>query len=95
MTDNRFLSDIKKSVEILRQNYQDLIPEIRKDITKIITDKETSTKKIEKILDTLLDSMPLGYGDQEFKRLNKYYQKINPEYSGEYDKFYKEIHNEL
>lgn len=47
------------------------------DIDAIIRSKEQSPSKIENLLDTLLSTMHLGLGEQEFLKLNKYYATFN------------------
>jgi len=64
---------------------------IREDIDDIINNNITSEKKIEGLLDRLLDCCCLGIGEDEFKRLNNYYAAINKENADFYQRSYQEI----
>ena len=78
----------------LRANMESNIPLLEMKIDLIIESKEISPKKIEGLLDILLDYMYAGVGEDQFKKLNSYYSSFNPEYSAEYDKFYHELLSE-
>lgn len=89
MKDNS-LDDIVKMTRHLQSQMKESLTYIRREINFIIKSKSTYGRNIEKILDTLLDYSYLGIGEKEFKRLNKYYSTIDPEYSKRYDEFYNE-----
>lgn len=65
-------------------------PSVRKSINEIIHSKTISGPLIEKVLDDLLGYVPHGFGEKEFKRLNRYYAKINPEAADLYERYFKE-----
>lgn len=89
---------IKSIVETTKQLMQLIehtaMPVLRVEIDAIVSGGDSSEREIERILDQLLNYIPLGYGEKEFKRLNAYYAKINPDYSRAYDGFYRELFEE-
>ncbi len=77
-------------IRSLRKEVRATLPFVREEIDGLIRNKETSTPQIEKTLDLLLSFISLGYGAEEFQRLNAYYYTINPEYSDKYGRIFKE-----
>jgi hypothetical protein len=75
----------------LKKDIEFNIPIIDTEIDSMIKNKEKSSQNIEKMLDTLLDYLSLGVGEDQFIKLNSYYRSICPEYSAEYNGFYQEI----
>lgn len=75
----------------LKKRMESNIPVLEKEIDLIIQNKEKNPKTIEYILDTLLDYMNLGVGEDQFRKLNSYYSSFCSENSAEYDKFYHDI----
>ena len=67
---------------------------IREDLEEIIENHNTSERRIEPVLDRLLDIMMLGVGEEEFTRLNNYYKFINPRNARFYENCYKEMAEE-
>ena len=65
------------------------MPRIRQDIEDIVKNHIDSKKQIEELLDTLLSYLSLGYGEEEFKRLNRYYATVNKRNSKAYSLLYK------
>ena len=63
---------------------------INNEIDDIIQKKNKPIRRIEDLLDTLLEYMNFGKGENEFKRLNSYYETFNPEDAKIYEKFYSE-----
>ncbi len=84
------LKDLKTRIDYLRKATSDLMPGIRKDIDYIKKNHVTSEKEIETLLDTILNFIELGYGEKEFKDLNKYYSTINKEHAEDYTEIYNE-----
>lgn len=82
---------IKEQIRGLNKLIESKIPDIRKNIDSIIKNNIKDRKEIESMLDILLDYAYQGYGKKEFKKLNKYYRKIHPRISKDYDKYYREI----
>lgn len=70
------------------------MPYLRKDIDFIIRNNVKSERKIESLLDRLLDYNGLGVGCDEFKMLNEYYKTVSPTNSSEYSKIYDELYQE-
>ena len=84
------IKDITKLIKGFKKEIENIMPTIKQDIDHIISNHIEDVKEIENILDTLLDYLDLGYGEQEFKKLNKYYSTINKENSRFYSNFYNE-----
>jgi len=82
--------DFIKAILGVRDQAQASLPDIQAEIADIIGSKENSTKRIEHLLDRLLDFTRVGIGDNEFKELNDYYATANKENSKEYAGFYQE-----
>ncbi|MCX6710972.1 MAG: hypothetical protein NTZ02_02680 [Candidatus Woesearchaeota archaeon] len=82
---------IKEISKQISKQMESNIPSIDSEIDAIIRNKERSVKKIEGLLDTLLDYMNLGVGETEFKKLNAYYESFNKENADVYDGFYQEL----
>ena len=91
MKDSTLNSGLVKEIQKVRGMISDRIPYIKKDIENIIKNNIKSADKIERLLDELLNYGQLGFGEKEFKRLNKYYSLISKENSKSYDDFYKEM----
>ena len=83
--------DISKMITDLKDNIDISIPNLEKEIDFIISNKITSEKRIEKILDTLLDYSYFADVEKLFQNLNRYYFTVNEENSKCYDKFYNEL----
>ncbi|MEA3379176.1 MAG: hypothetical protein U9Q69_06110 [Nanoarchaeota archaeon] len=88
------IDDIIQMTQKLRDIMKSNVPLLEHEINSIINNQERSPKRIEWILDTLLDYLYMGVGKEQFKRLNSYYKSICLEFSAEYDKFYHEIIDE-
>lgn len=87
MLDNKLVESITK----VRKLVESAIPSVEKRIEEIIISKETSTERIEEVLDTLLSYIHLGYGEPQFKKLNDYYSSFNREGAEAYNSFYKDV----
>jgi hypothetical protein len=86
--------DIKHIInltEIVCERIKEMMPIIRKEINSIIINKNDSIKDIERIFDDLLNYINLGYGKDEFEKLNNYYATVHKENSEIYAGFYDEI----
>ncbi len=70
---------------------KDLEERIKPEIKKIVESRERSTKKIERILDTLLDYQLWNCGAIEFDQLITYYKTFNPEAAKSYEAIRKEL----
>jgi hypothetical protein len=88
------LEDLIEIIGALKKDMEANIPILNKEIDSIIKNKEKSPQKIEWVLDTLLDYVSMGIGENQFIELNSYYSSIHPKYSAEYDKYYHEIIDE-
>lgn len=92
MADNSF-GDLVLIIEKLRFQIRQVMPIIGQEIDTIIQNKVKSKKQIEFLLDSIMDYIPLGFGTDEFKRLNNYYRTFNTENALGYDRLYKQIFN--
>lgn len=89
------MEDLITRINNLRKEIvRGILPHIRTEVDNLIKNKETSIPQIERTLDTLLDFAFLGYGAEEFQRLNAYYQTVHPEYSEAYSRLFKEYFGE-
>ena len=86
MSDNliRIIKDAKNKME-------DSIPFFDKEIDRIIKNKNSEIREIEKLLDNLLDFGYMGIGKPQFDKLNKYYETLNLKNSNLYSKYYEEL----
>ncbi|MEK6809658.1 MAG: hypothetical protein AABY40_03215 [Nanoarchaeota archaeon] len=78
----------------LRKQIEKAMPSVRRSIDSIIKDEITSSRIIEQLLDQLLDYNSLGLAENEFKRLNRYYAKIDPENALFYEREFKKWQDE-
>jgi len=85
------MDKIKKSIEHLEMIVEQEMPTIRTEVSRMIEEKETSVKKIEAMLDTLLSLAYMGKGEQEFIMLNTYYSGINKANA----EFYSHSHHKI
>lgn len=83
------VTEIKELHRIIRRE----LPSIKRRSEEIINNKITSTQIIERELDSILNLLYLGFGTEEFQRLNEYYVTISKENAAEYMKFYEEVVN--
>lgn len=81
---------LKKEMQRLRKCAETAVPELSKQATYIIENGIREEYEIEKALDSLLNMMLLGYCEEDFMKLNKYYSSISPESSAFYDGLLKE-----
>ena len=70
------------------------MPGLRKEVESIIQYKTKSDNLIERTLDTLLDCMNMGLGEEEFNMLNKYYSTVNKSGYRFYQREYKKLKEE-
>ena len=85
---------IFEMIEGLRKQIEEIMPSVRESIDDIISNKISSAAAIEQVLDQLLDYTTLGFGEQEFKRLNQHYATINKENAAFYEREFKALQNE-
>lgn len=90
MLDDFMLDDIIRMTLELKKQMQSQLPIIDKQINTIIQTKEESPQVIESVLDILLDYSLMGVGDDQFKKLNKYYATFNFSNAATYTRFYEE-----
>jgi hypothetical protein len=86
--------EIKRGIKNLQKRVIMLLPSVKGIVSYLIEEKITSEQKIELTLDNILDFVQLGYGEEDFKRLNNYYYAINKESSKIYENFLKELTEE-
>ncbi len=88
------IEDILQMTRDIKNQMETNLPSINNEIDRIIKNKDTSTKRIEQLLDILLDYLHLGVGEPEFKRLNSYYTLFNEANANVYQGFYQELMEE-
>ena len=81
------IADLLPRIGELKRKVIQILPHVREDINRIISNRVQSTSEIERVLDTLLDYLPLGIGEQEFKLLNGYYATLNRQNAEIYDSY--------
>jgi len=84
------IDDIARMTGIIRKQMESNLPLITSEIDTIIVKNDRTIKRIEHLLDTLLDYMQLEVGESEFKKLNKYYESFNKKNADVYTGFYQE-----
>jgi len=82
---------ITDSIRKVRGTIEKQIPLIRTEVESMIEKKVMSDNIIENILDTLLDCMGMGLGEEEFKMLNQYYSSVNKRGYQFYQREYKKL----
>ena len=85
------LKDIVLISKRLKAQMEKNLPFIISEIDSIIINKDKSVKRIETLLDILLDYSQMDFGKKEFNRLNSYYASFNKENAEAYKQFYKEF----
>ena len=85
------LKDIVLISKRLKAQMEKNLPFIISEIDSIIINKDKSVKRIETLLDILLDYSQMDLGKKEFNRLNSYYASFNKENAEAYKQFYKEF----
>src|SRR3989344_5351479 len=71
------VASIGSSINSLQKQVKAVLPLISDEINGIVNQKIDDPKKIESILDQLLDFSMLGLGLEQFEKLNQYYSSIN------------------
>jgi hypothetical protein len=84
------IDDIVNTVSGIKRKMESALPAINSEIDVLIKADERSQRKIERILDILIDYAQLGVGKSEFEKLNSYYSLFNEENAGIYKRFYQE-----
>ena len=79
------MKDTLSKIYRIKKEASEIMPLIRDEIDRIISNRVTSESKIEEVLETLLNFSPLGIGTKEFKKLNSYYKTINKKYTEVYE----------
>ncbi len=82
---------IFEAIEGLNRKIEKIMPSVNESVESIIDNKVTSSITIERILDQLLDYATLGFGEEEFRRLNRYYATINKENAAFYEREFNEL----
>ena len=94
MAKNQNYELIFELIEGIRKQIETVMPPVNESIESIINNNITSSRAIERVLDQLLGYASLGFGKQEFKRLNQYYALINKENAAFYEKEFNKIEND-
>ncbi|MEK6905370.1 MAG: hypothetical protein AABX24_03120 [Nanoarchaeota archaeon] len=84
---------IERLTTPITKQIEKIMPSVNESIENIINNNITSSRAIERVLDQLLDYTTLGFGGQEFKRLNQYYSSINKENAAFYEKEFNQLEN--
>lgn len=87
---DRLLESIIRFTDKLKKGMEAVLPQISTEITAIIAENSRDIKKIEQILDILLDYRQMGVGEKEFRRLNGYYALFNADNA----RFYADAYDE-
>lgn len=83
--------NIYTEIKSLKRKIKKIMPSVNESVESIIHDNITSSIAIEQVLDQLLDYASLGFGEQEFKRLNRYYTTTNKENAAFYEREFNKL----
>lgn len=84
-------AELKKSIQDTLDAVKQMMPVIRREVREIINSKSNSEARIERALDTLLNYLHWGFGQQEFIELNDYYFSIDKENAAQYRHMFDEM----
>lgn len=84
-------AELKKSIQDTLDAVKQMMPVIRQEVREIINEKSNSEPRIERALDTLLNYLHWGFGQQEFIELNKYYFSIDKKNAIQYRQMFDEM----
>jgi hypothetical protein len=84
-------AELKKSIQDTLDAVKQMMPVIRQEVRAIINSKSNSEPRIERALDTLLNYLHWGFGQQEFIELNDYYFSIDKENAAAYRQMFDEM----
>ncbi len=84
-------ADLKKSIQNTLDAVKQMLPVIRQEVRSIINNKANSELRIERTLDTLLNYLHWGFGQQEFIELNEYYFSIDKKRALQYRQVFDEM----
>ncbi|MDQ1354260.1 MAG: hypothetical protein QG657_4569 [Acidobacteriota bacterium] len=84
-------TELKKSIQDTLDAVKQMMPIIRREVREIINSKSNSEARIERALDTLLNYLHWGFGQQEFIELNDYYFSIDKENAAQYRHMFDEM----
>ena len=83
--------ELKELIQQAQDVSKQMMTLLREEVHLIINSRETSEHRIEYALDRIMDCLYSGFGEMEFKALNRYYATLNPGNAAEYQRFYNEI----
>ena len=89
--EDELVAIIRNSINSLQKQVKAALPLISDEINCIVNQKIDDPKKIESILDQLLDFSMLGLGLEQFEKLNQYYSSINSQAAKFYDQQYHQL----
>jgi len=84
-------AELKKKIQDTLDAVKQMMPVIRQEVRGIINEKSNSEPRIERTLDTLLNYLHWGFGQQEFIELNDYYFSIDKENAAQYRQMFDEM----
>ncbi|MFH1064258.1 MAG: hypothetical protein V1729_04215 [Candidatus Woesearchaeota archaeon] len=84
------IEKIIKQLDGLHKEIRKVMPLVQGQVNDVIDGRMTDTKYIEGILDDILGIVPLGYGVEEFRKLNHYYSTFSPDNSAVYQRYLDE-----
>lgn len=87
-------TELRKSIQHTLDAVKQMMPVIRQEVREIINKNSNSEPRIERTLDTLLNYLHWGFGQQEFVELNEYYFSIDKENAAQYQQMFDEMMNE-
>lgn len=76
---NEGIEELSKRIKELKASMESCLPFLDEQINEIIKNKDRSIKRIERVLDLLLDYAQVGVGEEQFNRLVSYYESLNKE----------------
>ena len=94
MDDSSIDKMAEELAKLIRQSSRSLeayLPSLQKELDDIIDQKNTDTKAVERLLDSLSSLLYAGMGYQLYLRLLEYYKTIDKEGADFYWTLYKEI----
>jgi hypothetical protein len=89
--DNIITAELKQKIQGTLDAVKQMMPVIRQEVREIINHKSNSEPRIERALDTLLNYLHWGFGQQEFIELNDYYFSIDKENAAQYRQMFQEM----
>jgi hypothetical protein len=91
--DNEFFAEIMDLCKKMQEHAKIVIRGLESETSSVIRSRSRDEKRIEHLLDRLMDYSVFEEGLPLFKRLLRYYYHINPEVTCSYVMFYREMYD--